>query len=229
MSFSDHKITQFTHKIADLPDQPNLPADELKARFDSSPEELRVAHNAVCDDADRLEARVEGIVVETFGDTIDKEMLSDELAAELDAKATQTALAAEQTARQSADSALSNRVATTESAISTHTTQLGQKCELYAGTYLGNDDPVTGTGSQTIHLGFTPKAVLVIRDGVHLNGNDRIYGGLALAGYAATSNAGTAVQIVSNGFAVSSASISSSSVRIRANTNGDRYFYLAFK
>ena len=229
MSFSDHKITQFTHKIADLPDQPNLPADELKARFDSSPEELRVAHNAVCDDADRLEARVEGIVVETFGDTIDKEMLSDELAAELDAKATQTALAAEQTARQSADSALSNRVATTESAISTHTTQLGQKCELYAGTYLGNHDPDTGTGSQTIHLGFTPKAVLVIRDGVHLNGNDRIYGGLALAGYAATSNAGTAVQIVSNGFAVSSASISSSSVRIRANTNGDRYFYLAFK
>ena len=229
MSFSDHKITQFTHKIADLPDQPNLPADELKARFDSSPEELRTAHNAVCDDAARLEARVEGIVVETFGDTIDKEMLSDELAAELDAKATQTALAAEQTARQSADSALSNRVATTESTISTHTTQLGQKCELYAGTYLGNDDPDTGTGSQTIHLGFTPKAVLVIRDGVYLNGNDRIYGGLALAGYAATSNAGTAVQIVSNGFTVSSAYISSSSVRIRANTNGDRYFYLAFK
>ena len=229
MSFSDHKITQFTHRISELADQPNMPADELKARFDSSPEELRESVNGICDDAARLEARVEGIVVDTFGDTIDKEMLSDELAAELDAKATQTALAAEQTARQSADSALSNRVATTESAISTHTTQLGQKCELYAGTYLGNDDPDTGTGSQTIHLGFTPKAVLVIRDGVHLNGNDRIYGGLALAGYAATSNAGTAVQIVSNGFAVSSASISSSSVRIRANTNGDRYFYLAFK
>ena len=78
MSFSDHKITQFTHKIADLPD---LPADELKARFDSSPEELRVAHNAVCDDADRLEARVEGIVAETFGDAITEDMLSDELAA----------------------------------------------------------------------------------------------------------------------------------------------------
>ena len=81
MSFSDHKITQFTHKIPDLPDQPNLPADELKARFDSSPEELRTAHNAVCDDADRLEARVEGIVAETFGDTITEDMLSDELAA----------------------------------------------------------------------------------------------------------------------------------------------------
>ena len=71
MSFSDHKITQFTHRISELADQPSLPADELKARFDSSPEELRVAHNAVCDDADRLEARVEGIVAETFGDAID--------------------------------------------------------------------------------------------------------------------------------------------------------------
>ena len=85
MSFSDHKITAFTHRIADLPDQPNLPADELKARFDSSPEELRVAHNAVCDDAARLEARVEGIVTQTFEGTIDREKLSDELEADLTA------------------------------------------------------------------------------------------------------------------------------------------------
>ena len=124
---------------------------------------------------------------------------------------------------------ISSEPSCSTSTLSCHATQLGQKCELDAGPYVGNDDPDTGTGSQTIHLGFTPKAVLVIRDGVYLNGNDRIYGGLALAGYAATSNAGTAVQIVSNGFTVSSASISSSSVRIRANTNGDRYFYLAFK
>ena len=34
MSFSDHKITAFQHKITDLPDQPSLPANELKARFD---------------------------------------------------------------------------------------------------------------------------------------------------------------------------------------------------
>ena len=95
MSFSDHKITQFTHKITDLPDQPSLPANELKARFDSSPEELRQAVNGICDEASRLEARVEGIVVDTFGDTIDREMLSEELAAELDAKATQAALSDE--------------------------------------------------------------------------------------------------------------------------------------
>ena len=81
MAFSDHKIAAFAHKITDLPDQPNLPADELKARFDSSPEELRQAHNALCDDADRLDDRVSGIIAETFGDTISKSMLSDELAA----------------------------------------------------------------------------------------------------------------------------------------------------
>ena len=66
---------QFQHKITDLPDQPSLPANELKARFDSSPEELRQAVNGICDEASRLEARVEGIVVDTFGDTIDREML----------------------------------------------------------------------------------------------------------------------------------------------------------
>ena len=110
MSFSDHKITQFTHRISELADQPNLPADELKARFDSCPEELRVAHNAICDDAARLEARVEGIVVDTFGDTIDKEMLSDELAAELDGM---------------------------EDGIDALEESVAQKCECYFGTYTG--------------------------------------------------------------------------------------------
>ena len=155
MSFSDHKITAFTHRIADLPDQPNLPADELKARFDSSPEELRQSVNGICDDATRLEARVEGIVVETFGDTIDKSMLSTELAAELDGKATQSALSAETAARESADDAL-------ESSISSVQTSLAAKCEVYIGSYTGNwsgsnSDPST----RTITLGFQPKALIV--------------------------------------------------------------------
>ena len=111
MSFSDHKITAFTHRIVDLPDQPNLPADELKERFDSSPEELRESVNGICDDADRLEARVEGIVVDTFGDTIDREMLSDELAAEIDGLA-------------DGIDALEDSVAL--------------KCEAYFGYYTGN-------------------------------------------------------------------------------------------
>ena len=120
MSFTDHKITAFAHKIADLPDQPTLPPDELKSRFDACPEELRQSLNAVCDDAARLEARVEGIVVDTFGDTIDKEMLSDELAAELDGKA------------EAADlTALDARVETAENT-------LPEKVECHFGMYTGN-------------------------------------------------------------------------------------------
>ena len=161
MSFSDHKITAFTHRIADLPDQPNLPADELKARFDSSPEELRVAHNAVCDDADRLEARVEGIIAETFGDTIDKSMLSTELAAELDAKAEAADLMAEATARESADTSFDARIDTLEAA-------MPEKIEMYYGTYSDNNG---GNNYVNVTLPFTPKAVLVFPNG---NGKARL-------------------------------------------------------
>ena len=147
MSFSDHKITAFQHKITDLPDQPSLPANELKARFDSSPEELRQAVNGICDEASRLEARVEGIVVDTFGDTIDREMLSEELAVELDAKATQTSLNTESEAREAAVSALDTRLTEVEA----------QKCEIYLGSYNGNGEKNT----QAIRLGYQPKAVLV--------------------------------------------------------------------
>ena len=154
MSFFDHKITQFIHRITDLPDQPNLPADELKARFDSSPEELRVAHNAVCDDAEALESKVDSIITETFDGVIDKSMLSTELAAELDAKAVESSVAsritAEQTAREGADASLNNRVITLE-------TELPQKVEIYVGTYSGTGD----SNTQRITLPFTPKAVLV--------------------------------------------------------------------
>ena len=208
MSFSDHKITSFTHKIADLPDQPNLPADELKARFDSSPEELRESVNGICDDADRLDERVSGIIAETFGDTIDKEMLSDELAAELDAKATQTALAAEAAAREDADDALQ--------------TAVSQKCEVYVGSYIGD-----GAAQRTISLGFTPKAVLTM----YVNGctanpaQAYYYGGLALAGYPVSLGSTNIVSVVENGFQV----YHISGYNGDSNTINWKYYYLAFR
>ena len=128
----------FQHKVADLPDEPQIPAADLKSRFDACPEELRQSLNAVCDDADRLDARVAGIVAETFGDSIDKSMLSDELQDEIDAKATQTALAAEIEAREQTDAAVA------------------QKCEVYFGTYTGG-----GQAERLIELDFTPQAVLL--------------------------------------------------------------------
>ena len=202
MSFSDHKITQFTHKITDLPDQPSLPANELKARFDSSPEELRQAVNGICDEASRLEARVEGIVVDTFGDTIDREMLSEELAAELDAKATQAGLAAEQQARE----ALSGRVRALENAVP-------QKSEMYFGTYTG-----TGSYPRTLSIGFTPKAVIIgHKDGL-IADETAVYSTLMLQGYK-TDYCG----IVSNGFTLYEYKYS------KLNYNGAQFYYIAFR
>ena len=205
MSFTDHKITAFAHRVADLPDEPQIPAADLKSRFDACPEELRVAHNAVCDDAARLEARVEGIVVDTFGDTIDKEMLSDELAAELDGKATQSALSAEAAARESADDAL-------QSSISSVQTSLAAKCEVYFGTYTGD-----GQETQEIVLGFQPTAVYTTnqwgRDG---NANDT-YGGLVFLDIPSG-----ACEITENGFRVTGQTV-------YCNRLGDTYKYIAFK
>ena len=215
MSFTDHKITQFAHRVADLPDEPQIPAADLKSRFDACPEELRQSLNAVCDDAARLEARVEGIVVDTFGDTIDKEMLSDELAAELDAKATQTALAevsadvsAEQTARECADAAL-------EQALEQ---QIAQKCTLYFGTYYGN-----GQSERLIDLGFQPTAVLLFNDEGSARNAQGSYGGLALPNRPVVNGANYVVRIVAQGFNVFKNSGS------ETNESGVDFYYLAFK
>ena len=163
MSFSDHKITQFTHKITDLPDQPNLPADELKARFDSSPEELRQAVNSICDDADRLDDRVSGIIAETFGDAIPKSMLADELQDEIDAKATQTALAAEVDTLEAADSAeAAARTAADDDLqdqIDAHTETLAEKVEIYLGSFSGNEDTFD------VYLPFEPQAIIFTPNG----------------------------------------------------------------
>ena len=136
MSFSDHKITAFTHKIADLPDQPNLPADELKGRFDSSPEELRQSLNSICDDADALTIRVDQhdtqinqISMDKFpDDTIKESNLHPELAAKINGM---------------------------EDDIET----LGaQKCEVYFGTYSGN-----GSGIRYVSVPQNTKAAIVHR------------------------------------------------------------------
>ena len=213
MSFTDHKITQFAHRVADLPDEPQIPAAELKSRFDACPEELRVALNAVCDDAARLEARVEGIVVDTFGDTIDKEMLSDELAAELDGKATQSAL-------DSTADALDERLDAVETA-------LPQKCEVYFGSYTGSGGSNT---SKTISLGFTPQAVLVFNeDGKTCTGFNyyNYTGGLALTDKPVIGASDvTALEIVDNGFKVYNHSYSNNN---SMTANSGLHYFIAFK
>ena len=218
MSFTDHKITQFAHRVADLPDEPQIPADELKSRFDACPEELRQSLNAVCDDAARLEARVEGIVVDTFGDSIDKSMLSDELAAELDAKAVETSVAsrftaaaanlsAEQTARESADTAL-------QSSISSVQTGLASKCEVYAGNYMGD-----GASERFINLGFTPDALLLCRQ--NYSGDHRS-ASFALNGFPGGSPVTCTIE--DGGFRVYAQDATA-----YTNVNTVAYLYLAFR
>ena len=205
MSFTDHKITAFAHRVADLPDEPQIPAADLKARFDACPEELRQSLNAVCDDAARLEARVEGIVVDTFGDTIDKEMLSDELAAELDGKA------------EAADlTALDTRVTAAETA-------LPAKAECYFGTYIGN-----GAASQTITLGFTPSILITCTSsGVlgTISGYEFMYGGICTPEHPVRRENTIAVEIIENGFRV----LQNDNLYVRANMEERQYCFIAFK
>ena len=224
MSFSDHKITAFTHRIADLPDQPNLPADELKARFDSSPEELRESVNGICDDAAELKGRVDSIITQTFEGTIDKSMLSTELAAELDAKAVESSVAsritAEQTVRENADTSLNTRVTTLE-------TEMPQKCEVYIGTYTGN-----GAASQLITLGYKPALVLVLESGARIynyDGKSDFYGGMALPGHPASVNGMTAVRVENTGFRVYYGWNSEGSMCARTNSANETYHYLVVK
>ena len=228
MSFSDHKITQFTHRIADLPDQPNLPANELKARFDSSPEELRESLNAVCDEGEALTARVDQhdtqinqIAMDKFpNDTIEEKNLHLDLAAKLNAKAEQTALTTEVAARESADDALGTRLTAVEM----------QKCELYLGTYTGD-----GQDIRTIPLEFTPRAVFIIaQNGAVQAENGCVYGGMAFPDVPCviriTNNSATAIEIVDNGFRVQNKQVMSSYMdSARTNAPNVLFLYIAIK
>ena len=194
MSFTDHKITQFVHRIVDLPDQPNLPADELKARFDSSPEELRQAVNGICDDAAVLDTKVSGIISGSFEGAVDKSILSAELAAELDAKATQAALteqaaaledavADEIAARESADTALDTR-------LDELSTSLGECTRIETGSYTGN-----GESWRAIMLPCTPKALFIAPNGGQ-------FMRMVLQGHVASHGNGNICSLYDNGLAL---------------------------
>lgn len=62
MPITSRKITAFAKKVADFPDRPGgtITAAEIKAQFDSSPEELRVAHNGAMDDLTSTTAGASG-------------------------------------------------------------------------------------------------------------------------------------------------------------------------
>lgn len=163
----NYTIPAFAEPITGLPDTPTCAADELKRRFQAPADEVREAHNALAEAHETLDAKVEGIVTETFAGAIHESMFDEELTEKLNSKADEASVAerleAETAAREAGDAALDTRVTATEAA-------LLQKCEFITGTYTGNwsgnlNDPWT----QTIKLGFQPKALLVASETT--NGN----------------------------------------------------------
>ena len=217
MAFTDHKISAFTHKISDLADQPNLPPDELKARFDACPEELRVAHNALCDEANRLDERVGGIVAGTFGDTITEDMLSDELRETIEGAAAGGAVTeqieAETTAREQADAALDSRVTSLESSSS-------KAMQMYAQMYIGD-----GTASKDIFIGFAPRAVIIMQHSYRNDVSDKVTGGIAVADRPLSKGWYGAIgaEVTSTGFTVHE----NASEDIALNTADVVYWYVA--
>lgn len=91
------------------------------------------------------------------------------------------------------------------------------------GAYSGN-----GTASRTIDLGFTPKALLVVRNTGQFSINSmkpELYGGLAYTGHNITCSSGTVLNIVENGFKVY---YNRADIFIYTNVSGVEYYYIAF-
>ena len=253
MDFAGNKLNDFTHKIIDLRDQPNMQPDDLKAYFDSSPEEVRQAYNGLCDTlgsaeaasgigfqrtaavpADTVQAAVENVQSQldaaVMGNIPSGSVDSDKLAQDVRdrfAKIESTA-ASESSTRASADTNLQNQ-------INTHTSQIASlsasKCEIYTGTYIGNG-VYPNAATQDIVLGFQPKAVLIMYMGFLLeygfeSGQKRPMGGIGTPNW---STAG--ITLTSTGFRVQYVSTGNPQAdidSIELNGAGCTYVYLAFK
>ena len=207
-------LPSFAEPISGLPDTPTCEAAELKRRFQAPADEVRVAHNALAEAHEKLDTKVEGIVTETFAGAIHESMFDEELTEKLNGKA-------DETANQAYHTALDTRLKTAESKLTTQSSQIAQKCQVYIGTYTGD-----GAESKTISLGFRPKAVLVYCEGYIGYNDGRIQGCLVLDGVPATfsSSYQPAAEITSNGFTVRS-----NDQRHQMNINQVFYSYLAFR
>ena len=239
MDFADNKLTSFTKKIIDLIDQPNMQPNELKAYFDSSPEEVRQAHNGLCDalttatsaataaanlgfqttagvPADNVQDAIEDVQAQltdaVLGNIPSGSVTGDKLAQDVrdHFTAIETAAATEVTNRTSADNNLQNQ-------INTHTTQIAAKCEVVFGSYTGD-----GQETRTIALGFYPQAVLLFSSG----GSASNYGGLVIRNLPHSTNG---FYITSNGFAVKYKEMNTGYVDLYFNRSDSTYYYIAFK
>ena len=235
MDFSANKQDTYEKRIASLPDQPNMQPNELKAYFDSSPEQLRQAHTGLCDalteatsnasaaanlgfqrtagvPADDVQAAVENVQAQldaaVMGNIPSGSVDGDKLAQDVRDRfiAIENAARSEASTRSSGDLNLQNQ-------INAHTTQLAAKCEVVFGSYNGN-----GQESQYISLGFAPKAVICSDDKGQIVNLSRTTGSIAFPGTKG------GLQIEGNGFRAYYRS------DIYWNNGGaGPYYYIAFK
>ena len=192
MGFESYRQGTFTKRLADLPDQPNMQAAELKTYFDSSPEELRQALNRLCDALGEFSAAAKlgytasaGVPAQTVQDAIENVQKQvrdasvgklpsgcvdgDKLAQDVRDRFTSIATSVNQeaAAREKADTALQqNQVAMAST--------LALKAEVTAAAYVGD-----GQTKRAFNLGFQPKAVILMREGHYTHYSNTIYGGIA--------------------------------------------------
>ena len=245
MDFSANKQDTYEKRIASLPDQPNMQPDELKAYFDSSPEQLRQAHNGLCDalteatsatsaaaglgfqrtagvPADNVQAAVENVQAQldaaVMGNIPSGSVTQDKLAQDVRDRFTtiENAASSEASTRASADTSLQNQINSVQ-------TTLATKSQIICSYYDGD-----GAASRTINLGATPRAVLVMTQGgeIYNTSGMTLYGGLAVTGSPSFHKVYSldTVTIVTNGFMVY---VGGTYDRVLSNCNGQRYHYIA--
>lgn len=241
MGFSENKLQQFSKKIISLPDQPNMQPTDLKAYFDSSPEEVRQAHNGLCDalsaatsaaalgfqrtagvPADSVQNAIVNVQSQlcdaALGNVPFGSISGDRLAQDVQDRFTtiESAADTEASARASGDSQLQEQISNMQIVLSA-------KNQIISGYYIGN-----GAASRTISLGKTPRAVLVMTQSgeIYDSSSMALYGGLAVTGSPSFHiiYAMDAVTIALNGFTVY---LGGTSNRVASNINGQRYHYIA--
>ena len=251
MDFADNKLTSFTKKIIDLIDQPNMQPNELKAYFDSSPEEVRQAHNALCDalttattaataaanlgfqstagvPADNVQDAIEDVQAQltdaVLGNIPSGSVTQDKLAQDVRDRFTaiENSVTTESSARAGGDSVEASARAAADTNLQNQINTHTTQIAAKCELYYG---VYTGNGAarQDINLGFAPKAVLVLMDGKSIQ-SSYTYGGMAVNSSLASTVTNPSVTLTNTGFAVYE-----SGSAIHSNINNGLYFYIAFK
>ena len=99
---------------------------------------------------------------------------------------------------------------------------LAGKVEVVTGSYIGDDEL-----SRIIDLGFTPKALLVVRQDGWSAGGSSVVGGIAFPGKPVDSYGVTAMELTGQGFQVYRGRWSSSYYGVDCNNSACTYLYMA--